>query len=284
MALDSLNVSKNIPLDQKLWRYMKPERLIQILETRQLYFSSLMEYTSSDPYEGNFPKIVLRKVGEIFQSTRKSMSEHRELIENNTFQKFPDIPIYIKDKLREELEKITNKYEPMEDIFFKIIKSSVVNCWHQNDCESEAMWRLYANKGIAIQTTADNLIQSIDNPIVSFSEVKYIDFNDQNLTLNDCLHQNGLNPLLKRLEFKHEQEARLYFCPTRDYLDKNLEKQSLCVDVDTSRLISKVYISPYISESTAKKIKRKIKKLGVREENIIFSDLLKIDQNQTNLY
>lgn len=263
---------------------MKPERLIQILETRQLYFSSLMEYTSSDPYEGNFPKIVLRKVGEIFQSTRKSMSEHRELIENNTFQKFPDIPIYIKDKLREELEKITNKYEPMEDIFFKIIKSSVVNCWHQNDCESEAMWRLYANKGIAIQTTADNLIQSIDNPIVSFSEVKYIDFNDQNLTLNDCLHQNGLNPLLKRLEFKHEQEARLYFCPTRDYLDKNLEKQSLCVDVDTSRLISKVYISPYISESTAKKIKRKIKKLGVREENIIFSDLLKIDQDQTNLY
>ena len=64
------------------------------------------------------------------------------------------------------------------------------------------------------------MIQSIDNPIVSFSEVKYIDFNDQNLTLNDCLHQNGLNPLLKRLEFKHEQEARLYFCPTRDYLDK----------------------------------------------------------------
>ena len=128
------------------------------------------------------------------------------------------------------------------------------------------------------------MIQSIDNPIVSFSEVKYIDFNDQNLTLNDCLHQNGLNPLLKRLEFKHEQEARLYFCPTRDYLDKNLEKQSLCVDVDTSRLISKVYISPYISESTAKKIKRKIKKLGVREENIIFSDLLKIDQDQTNLY
>lgn len=50
-----------------------------------------------------------------------------------------------------------------------------------------------------------------------------------------------------------------YFCPTRDYLDKNLEKQSLCVDVDTSRLISKVYISPYISESTAKKIKRKLK-------------------------
>ena len=86
------------------------------------------------------------------------------------------------------------------------------------------------------------------------------------------------------MEFKHEQEARLYFCPTRDYLDKNLEKQSLCVDVDTSRLISKVYISPYISESTAKKIKRKIKKLGVREENIIFSDLLKIDQDQTNLY
>ena len=41
MALDSLNVSKNIPLDQKLWRYMKPERLIQILETRQLSILNL---------------------------------------------------------------------------------------------------------------------------------------------------------------------------------------------------------------------------------------------------
>jgi hypothetical protein len=284
MALDNLNVTKNIPSDQKLWRYMKPDRLIQILENQQLYFTSLTKYESSDPFEGIFPKTVLYKLGEIIQTIKKSRSESSELIEKYIFQKYPSMPMNLQEEIREKVAQINNMYEPMEDLVFKIIKSSVVNCWHQNDFESEAMWRLYANKGVAIQTTVENLVHSIDDQRVFFSEVKYIDFDDQNLTISDCLHQKGLNPLLKRLQFKHEQEARLYFCPTRNYLDKHLKEQGECIAVDTARLISKIYISPYLAESTANKLRRKIKKLGIKDEDIISSRLLKIDENLRSLY
>ena len=113
---------------------------------------------------------------------------------------------------------------------------------------------------------------------------QFSNFDDQNLTISDCLHQKGLNPLLKRLQFKHEQEARLYFCPTRNYLDKHLKEQGECIAVDTARLISKIYISPYLAESTANKLRRKIKKLGIKDEDIISSRLLKIDENLRSLY
>lgn len=284
MALNTFKVTNNIPPDQKLWRYMKPERLIELLEDQKLYFTSLTKYESSDPFEGLLPKIVLYKMGEIIQNYRKSQLENSELIKKHLFQKNPNMKITIKEQIEENLNLINNMHEPIEDIFFRILKSSVVNCWHQNDFESEAMWLLYANKGVAIQTTAESLVHSLDDQRIFFSEVKYIDFNDQKLTIDDCLYQKGLNPLLKRLQFKHEQEARLYFCPTRNYLDKNLKGQAEYIPVDITKLISKVYISPYLEESTANDLRVKIKKLGISDEKIIFSRLLQLDENLKNLY
>ena len=37
-----------------------------------------------------------------------------------------------------------------------------INCWHLNDYESAAMWKLYGgvNKGIAIQSTFDRMIKA----------------------------------------------------------------------------------------------------------------------------
>ena len=57
--------------------------------------------------------------------------------------------------LDEAITKMSNIPLVREKIFFRAFKSTLVNCWHQNEFESEAMWRLYSenNKGIAIQTT-----------------------------------------------------------------------------------------------------------------------------------
>jgi len=40
----------------------------------------------------------------------------------------------------------------------------VVNCWHLNDCESAAMWKLYGgvNKGIVIQSTFCRMIKAFE--------------------------------------------------------------------------------------------------------------------------
>ena len=45
-----------------------------------------------------------------------------------------------------------------------IRKRVFINCWHANDYESEAMWRLYAqlfNNAVAIQTTYESLYENI---------------------------------------------------------------------------------------------------------------------------
>jgi len=63
-----------------------------------------------------------------------------------------------------------------------------VNCWHANDCESEAMWRLYADNGkaVAIETSVDALKESIKSGmsghIVHIYPVKYLDFFDRALS------------------------------------------------------------------------------------------------------
>jgi hypothetical protein len=64
-----------------------------------------------------------------------------------------------------------------DDISFKKFG---VSCWHMNDYESKAMWKLYANKGIAIESTIGQfkssfLRESGENKIYVFP-VRYEDF------------------------------------------------------------------------------------------------------------
>jgi hypothetical protein len=67
--------------------------------------------------------------------------------------------------LEDAITKLQDQSSLMEKIYFRIFKSTLVNCWHQNEFESEAMWRLYSenHKGIAIQTTFQDLVDSIDD-------------------------------------------------------------------------------------------------------------------------
>jgi hypothetical protein len=43
--------------------------------------------------------------------------------------------------------------------------TTYVCCWHANEQESEAMWRLYCSQGqgVAIQTTYDQLVSAIEH-------------------------------------------------------------------------------------------------------------------------
>lgn len=288
MGLQDSLVTKNISLDQKLWRYMSLERLIQILETKKLYFTAINKYQLSDPFEGLLPTAFLSKMSEFILSIKNDILKDIDNKEFYLFKKYSDMPFELqqaqKEVFKEYRNETRNMHKLMEGIFFRILKSSVVSCWHQNESESEAMWKLYSQKGIAIQTTVQNLIDSIHDQRVSFSEVKYIDFNDQNIEFSDCILNGGMNPLLKRLAFKHEQEARLYFTPDRDYSSDILEDRSELIDIDVSRLISKIYISPYLDESCANEIRTSVKEFGVKDQDIIFSSLLTVDDNLMKLY
>jgi hypothetical protein len=57
-----------------------------------------------------------------------------------------------------------------------------VHCWHKNEGESYAMWKLYAGirEGVAIQTTYKKLSESVGSPQLNsgflIGEVEYIDY------------------------------------------------------------------------------------------------------------
>lgn len=87
--------------------------------------------------------------------------------------------------------------------------TTFVNCWHQGQFESEAMWRLYCGtRGVVIQTTYAKLKESIQkwkNPSLGIGLVTYRDYEAE-----DILSLNLYVPVMsKRLAFSHEQEARI---------------------------------------------------------------------------
>jgi len=121
-----------------------------------------------------------------------------------------------------------------------------INCWHMNQYESAAMWKLYlkSDEGIAIQSTYARLKKSfIDDEIINLGKVKYIDYDTDFIEANDTAFVH------KRKSFEHEQEVRALVLKTPEMegrYDFNLEtiKYGLQIKVDIETLIERIYIAP----------------------------------------
>ena len=115
-----------------------------------------------------------------------------------------------------------------------------MNCWHENEHESAAMWDLYlkSNEGIAIRSTFGKLIGCFENdhrPAVHIGRVRYLDYQKEKLP-----DDNELYPFMyKRKSFAHENEIRALI-----YDEKEAEKSGIFIPVDVTRLIEKIYVAP----------------------------------------
>jgi len=139
-------------------------------------------------------------------------------------------------------------------------------CWHINEFESEALWRLYLpdSEGVAIQSTVQGLVGSFDdnpNQHVSLGLVRYVDY--ENFKINWI---NELLPLFyKRREFEHERELRAIVGLRRTdengvlhWIRRPLDG-GLHVTVALSTLLQKVVLAPGASASLQEKV------LGIME-------------------
>lgn len=135
--------------------------------------------------------------------------------------------------------------------FFEQARSTnAINCWHQRECESSSMWKIYAthNEGVAIKTTYSRLTKCFldkEGTItyklpVHIGKVKYIDFSAEKHNWS-----NAYTPLLfKRDYFIDENEIRAII--GGGILD-TLFMQGLHgvnVPVDLSILIESIYVDP----------------------------------------
>lgn len=198
--------------DAVLWRYMDFTRFVSLLETKSLFFARAD--ILGDPFEGAYSKVnvALR-------------------------------PVLYKGKIPESgLRQIAafNK---------EARRFTTVNCWHEADHESTAMWRLYSREhdGIAIKTEFRSLSQSFTcSDSIYIGKVNYVDYDTTFIP-----EGSSFFPYLhKRQSFEHEREVRAITqkFPARDgKIDLSQEVYALGTyyAVDLSVLIQEVIVAPH---------------------------------------
>lgn len=221
--------------DELVWRYMDFTKFVSFLESQCLYFARADKL--GDPFEGSLPKLN---------------ANAREAIQRSVSLP-PDIPQEIQEQYWKQVASTgeINRYW---------LKFYAINCWHMNDHESAAMWKLYlkSNEGIAIQSTYRKLRASIvDSERVFLGKVKYIDY--EKYVIDHYYDINSANPSVyspfstfvhKRKSFEHEHEVRaLIWKPPTVAEDRIGHYQDTITDgvnikVNVELLVERVYVAP----------------------------------------
>jgi hypothetical protein len=176
-------------LDMPLWRYVSFARFVSMLQTKSLPMvpAALME----DRFEGSFPQMnnpdnrVTRALAA--GGTQPTPSQRRVL---------EDDLLRISRRLRDGV---------------------LLSCWHANETESVAMWKLYAQDAICLMSDYRSLCQvlhaptepSDDYPEGGFrvGQVAYINYRMESI---DNPHYLAAY-MHKRREFAHEREVRAVY-------------------------------------------------------------------------
>lgn len=235
-----------------VWRYMDLSKFLSLLETSSLYFTRSDKFI--DPYEGTIPKINSENISTYFTEFDNASEMQNELL--NLF-----------------------------DINRKL---TLINCWYQSEHESDAMWQLYSNNGIAIQTTFGKLKSSFNNSDdeVLIGQVKYIDYNKEGM-----FYLNALTPFLfKRISFEHENEIRavIWNVQTNRPIDEDDKVAIDIIDhgkfskIEIETLIERIYVSP-TAPSWFHKLVISIVNRYKLDKPVIHSQLYTIENDSTAL-
>jgi hypothetical protein len=228
-----------------LWRYLNLSHFLGLLSERELHFASLDEF--EDKWEGACPEVL--KID--LTDAGKDMKEFGEFVTDN-------------DK--------------------RAIGRSRVLCWHQNDVESVAMWKLYTRglDGVAIQTTVTRLKASLhaEERDIKIGLVRYADHADP-LVFGKNAPQGVAAVFLKRRSFEHENEVRLVIDddPVVD-LDSGYVQGPLVggnVEADLKVLIQRIIASPDYPAWAIPSLQAIVTAAGL-DVKVETSDLLKLPE------
>lgn len=254
--MTTVDLSSELTGDAKLWRYLSLDKLVDILSTGKLFFAPLSFFVKTDPFEGYLPAAAMNALGELTRRTVTDVESSIRDLEEHCKRAQRDVPNAAWEILERKLDNL--KATPKR-FFQAIMQCQTVNCWHANEVESEAMWRLYADnrKAVAVETTVDALRESIQlhesQHRVHVYRVKYLDFFDKTLKPSDCVVEGHTTPLLKRLSYKHENEVRAFIgrVPKDPREAANIDywhPEPVRLTVDVSTLVKRVHVSPYTGE------------------------------------
>jgi hypothetical protein len=210
-----------------MWRYLSADRLQNLLETQELFFSHLP--IQEDALEGALTERSREHLATWFQ-------HHNNL---SRVQAYAEV----------------EQYQKAQEDFY-------VNCWHMNNYESYLMWKVYANRGFAIQTTFERIQASLgkSNSVITGGVVDYVDFKRDITPVGNVFHHVAT----KDKPYQDEREFRLVYWdldPRNAGCAKTVN--GIRVKVDISMLVESIIRSPY-PEPISSDLERLIEALGCR--------------------
>lgn len=230
MPANSNGLQKPNDANIKIWRYMKLEKFKYLLESECLYFARADMF--EDPFEGSLTE----------------PSHTGFLIDI-------DIPCTYEDGTKAMFSEV------LSNIAESSRTRTYVNCWHMNEGESDAMWKLYGQEGksIAIQSTYTRLANCLPNG-VHLGVVRYIDYSKDQFP-----HASWLLPFYhKRKAYEHEKEVRAVVVNhsenrTSRKPKKPQGKVGIGIPIDPNKLIEAVFIAPGSTEAFRTQVEKIVK-------------------------
>jgi len=271
----TVSLQRDLDPQTKIWRYMALDKFIHLLDSQSLYFSTLNEYSKSDPFEGIPPVRIIKAIRDIVplgEGLKKAISD---------FESELKAKILTDDELRTSLnslaEPLRSEHQSFITFTTELFKGHVVNCWHANAYESEAMWKLYgdSHRGVAIQTTVGKLQSALaSDEKIKICKVVYSDYHTPSNEALRHLLMSELGPVMKRASYSHEEEVRAYFLPAGFKVGlKPSNAKSCLVKLKNMSFMERVVVSPYTSEpymSAVKAIAGKFQvECEVEESNLL---------------
>lgn len=233
--------------DIVLWRYMDLAKFLSILQTKSLYFCRADKL--DDPFEGAKCRI-------------EDISRYEEWHKEELYKRIQNDASF-NSRQKHGFVKFLLENEKLGLPFFR---QNFINCWHESEYESIAMWNLFTTSlefGVAIKTTYEKLCNSLENiDDIKIGKVIYHDLNIEKPNNEDDVLWYKLNP------YKHEQEVRAII----EDLNPDLQENGKLIPVNLNLLIDEVYLSPSSGLWFKELVKDIMDKYGFNKK-IIQSDL-----------
>ena len=207
------------PIDDNtiIWRYFDLAKFLDLLENQILFFCRADKF--GDPLEG-------------------SLNRHWYNMEKRMEKQFQP---FFKGTPR----SATSEYS-RQDFF--------ISCWHKNDHENHAMWKIYggSTNSIAIISTVKQLRDCISSYEIlrdkfELDQVYYIDYEKDDFEILPVKDRNYSRFFHKHKIYKYEQEVRgVIELPEEIIHDNGIEVRNngLCVSINIKDIVNKIIVSP----------------------------------------
>jgi hypothetical protein len=153
--------------DMKIWRYMDPWKFTSMLEHGRLFFCRLD--CLPDKFEGSISKLGYERFMQQYNDVVMKASGHFTEIHS--------------------------------------LKRVMVNCWHMDETESAAMWKLYTEgpDAVCFQSTFACLRDCLGDSVKGIGMVNYIDYAFDAMKNDQPFYSRFLH---RPKWFEHERELR----------------------------------------------------------------------------